>query len=190
MDESNTKFNSVQKIIVKRENASFVSSCVFIDPYTALTAAHSVSNSDSIYFNDNKASFYEVHPGYNKEESNYLNDLAIVRFKKPFQDYAEISPEAVGPIFYRVGVGLRNNRNDRACFLIKLLANKDKFNTFLDYTSVIGDSGGGVFNSKFELIGIHSTKEGNKIYTANLSHYMDWITPYINRSQKDSRLSL
>ena len=186
MSESNTKFSSVEKIIVQRDGINYVSSCVFIDPYTALTASHSVFNSDKITISDNEAAFYRVHPDYKQSESNYLNDIAIIRFKKPHFSFSNISEDLWGPVFYRVGHGLRDNKNERAAFLIKLLETKSKHNCFLDYTSVIGDSGGGVFNSKFELVGIHSTKEDNKIYTVNLAHYMDWITPYISKSQKVS----
>ena len=182
MNETNQYINSVQKIIVKRQSLSFVSSCVFIAPNIALTAAHSVYGQDSVECLGHVASDVIVHKNYNQKVSNYLNDIAIVIFKRQVSHFVKISEDLIGLKFFRVGFGLRNNKNNRAHFVIDLESAREKFNKFFDVSSVVGDSGGGIFNSRQELVGIHSTKEGNEIYTVNLEYYMDWITPYINKS--------
>lgn len=184
MNEANQYIQSVQKIIVKRGDKSFISSCVFITSKVAITAAHSVFGFDSINclgFSTSKAT---IHKAYDPDKSNYLNDLAIIEFNEDVSSFTKISEDLVGPVFHRVGYGLREGENLRTSFIIHLREAKEKYNKFYDITSVIGDSGGGIFNSKNELVGIHSTKEGTETYTANLEYYMDWITPYINRSHQ------
>ncbi len=190
MYEANQYIHSVQKIIVTRGDKSYVSSCVFVAPNIALTAAHSVIEYDSINCLGHIARNATIHPKYDASISNYLNDLAIIEFKSDFDNYVNMSEDLIGPIFHRVGFGFRAGENLRASFMIHLREANDEFNKFYDLSSVIGDSGGGIFNSKKELVGIHSTKEGDETYTINLEFYMNWITPYIDRSPHRQRLTL
>lgn len=166
---------------VKRGSASYISSCVFIAPNIALTAAHSVDKCHEIYCMGVKAKNFIIHPEYNSHLSNYLNDIALVFFDKDMGDYSKISETSIQNIYYRCGHGLRNGENNKIVFKIKLLKSYQKFCLFFDSTSVIGDSGGGVYNMDGDLVGIHSTKESHHIYAARLDYYLDWITPYKNK---------
>jgi hypothetical protein len=184
MNEANQYIQSVQKIITKRGDKSFISSCVFISPSVALTAAHSVEGSDSVSCIGFKAISVTIHPDYDPTKSNFLNDLAIVEFSSDVSSYVSLSEDLVGPVFYRVGFGSREGENLRASFMVHLREACEKYNKFYDLSSAVGDSGGGIFNSNKKLVGIHSTKEGTETYTINLEYFMDWITPYINKSHQ------
>lgn len=184
MIEANQYIHSVQQISVKRGDNSYISSCVFISPRVALTAAHSVYEEESVLCLGHFAKKVIIHKGYDQEKSNFLNDLAIIIFNEDVSDFTKMSEDLIGPLFYRVGFGFRENENKRASFMIHLRESQEKYNKFYDLSSSVGDSGGGIFNSKQELVGIHSTKEGDETYTINLEHYIPWITPYINKSNR------
>ncbi|MCT4641113.1 MAG: S1 family peptidase [Bacteriovoracaceae bacterium] len=179
MKESNE--SPVKKIQVKRKEKLFVSSCVFIEKNIAITAAHSVFGACEVKIGSCCASKIIIHPGYNPKKSNYLNDIAIIVFEQQDFSYASINTVCDDELYIRSGFGSRKNKNEKKDFWIRLKRGYERYIEFFDTSSRMGDSGGGIFNFNGELIAIHSTKEGSRIYTVNLSYYKEWITPYINK---------
>lgn len=184
------EFNSSALIEVKRDDAFFTSSAVVIKRNVILTAAHSVENISEGYihlsnhYNENniKIKFKKVviHSGYNKEESNYKHDIALVILEnnlpeavKPvkFLDHSDISNFQVD----RIGFGGRNGKNLRTWTNPKIMDQRENTLVLKDALSVIGDSGGPIYKDN-KLVGIHSTLEGiDRTYAVYVPNYINWI---------------
>lgn len=175
-----------------RGDEVFTSTCVTINSTTLLTAAHSVANIDFAFvhldsdYDQKKGLRLKViktliHPDYDENISNYENDLAIIKLAHPLPGY--IRTYNIGSIIptelERVGFGARDNKNIRTWTHVKLINRKEKYFELEDWCSVVGDSGGPLFiqrNGIYELIGLHSTKEGDsKTYAVRLGYYKEWI---------------
>jgi secreted trypsin-like serine protease len=175
-----------------RDNELFTSSCVAIDEYTLLTAAHSAIDVDYAFVHLGlgydqkygerlKVSKFFIHPDYDQKKSNYLNDLAIIKLTSPLPFFVKTYSIAKLNSFEveRIGFGGRKGTNNRTWTHSKVLFEEKRFLKLKDENSTIGDSGGPLFNriiGEYQLVGIHSTLEGtDTTYAVNLSHYEDWI---------------
>lgn len=175
-----------------RDDQVFTSTCVAINSTTLLTAAHSALDVDYAFVH--LAKDYDqreglrlkviktfIHPDYNGDVSNYENDLAIIKLSHPLPDFIHTYSisHLIPTELERVGFGARENKNIRTWTNVKLLEKKEKYFELEDWCSVIGDSGGPLFIQRkgvYELIGLHSTKEGDsKTYAVRLGHYKHWI---------------
>lgn len=180
---------------VNRGENSYISSGVIISGQYLLTCAHSVENitGGRVYFepmfDPGSNEFIEIeevciHPDYNKEKSNFTNDIAIVKLKRSLimntniPDICEVS--AMSDHYVRIGHGERDNKNLINAFYPHYATRLTKQHAykFFDNDSVVGDSGGGIFqyvNGRHKLVALHSTKENGFIYSVNLSVFKDWI---------------
>lgn len=184
------EFSSSALIEVNRSGNFFTSSAVVIRRNVILTAAHSVENIDEGYIHlahhynqsNQKIKFKKViiHSEYNKDKSNYKNDIALVILEnnlpesiKPakFLEHNEFSDFNVD----RIGFGGRNGKNLRTWTNPKIVDQKEDTLILKDELSVIGDSGGPIYKDN-KLVGIHSTLEGNdKTYAVYVPNYLGWI---------------
>ena len=57
---------------------------VFVHPFIALTAAHSIDKADEIWVEGRKATHHFIHPAYKPKKSNYLYDIGILIFDKAY----------------------------------------------------------------------------------------------------------
>jgi V8-like Glu-specific endopeptidase len=91
-----SNFNSTLLIEVTRPNGVYTSSGVAINSNTVLTAAHCLEGeilkirvSNDFTYNPKGTFFevasFEVHPDYNKKESNFKSDLAKMKLKNHLQ---------------------------------------------------------------------------------------------------------
>lgn len=189
-------FNSALLLEVRREEGIFTSSAVAIGRNIILTAAHSVDNIlegkiflDS-HYNISSSNFIRIkdviiHEEYSKENSNYLNDIALLVLEENLPSNINIYPIHKGSLLkgnlHRLGFGGRFNQNARnwtSPGYIAVPCDHRYFNTE-DYHSVVGDSGGPLFietKNGLALAGIHSTLEGkNLTYAVRVSSYLSWI---------------
>lgn len=187
------RFSSSLIIETKRGDSTYTSSAVAIGRNMLLTAAHSVDCIDSgdVYLQDSGKSIRFkksiIHPGYNPNKSFYLNDIAIIVLEHnlPNNIYIEELDNDIdfktGEELQRIGFGLRSNQNLKTWTTPKFEGNTNQnLNLILkDFNSVIGDSGGPIYkknNDKLNLVGIHSTLEGeSKTYVVNILSYYSWI---------------
>lgn len=191
------RFNSVFLIEVVRGGIVYTSTAVAIDKRTILTAAHSIDAAESVtlclgheYTVDSErieANYWIINPGYNPSKSFYENDIAVVYLTEDlpvFTHYETISKNQnidENSVLERVGYGGRDGRNIKTWTNPKYLSTGFNLKNFMfkDCLSVIGDSGGPIFettDSGHKLIGIHSTLEDNdRTYIVNLSSHHDWI---------------
>ena len=189
------RFTSCIMLEVKREEKVFNSSAVAIAKNILLTAAHSVdcyTNGIAIIDINGRKQKIKIknciiHPEYNPGNSFFENDIAIVILSKnlPKEVRLERISEKIhlraGEILERVGFGGRDNKNIKTWsnpIYIEASFNRKNF-TLEDDNSVVGDSGGPIFqnkNGELKLLGIHSTLEcKNKTYIVNVSKYINWI---------------
>ncbi len=186
------QFSSSLLIEVNRGGEIYTSSAVLIKRNVLLTAAHSVENIDEgyvhlshCYKNSNtKVKFKKVviHSEYNKELSNFKNDLALIVLEHNLPK--EITPVSMdintaeslerGVGIDRVGFGARSGKNKRTWTNPKLNSVLERHLELVDTKSVVGDSGGPLYLDG-KLVGIHSTKEGEKTFAVNLEFYKNWI---------------
>lgn len=184
------EFSSSALIEVNRSGNFYTSSAVAIKRNVILTAAHSVENIDEGYIhlshhynqNNQKIKFKKViiHADYDKSNSNYKNDIALVILEynlpeilKPvqLQQHAELSNYHVD----RIGFGGRDGKNLRTWTNPKVIEQKEDTLVLKDSLSVIGDSGGPIYKDN-KLVGIHSTLEGvDKTYAVYVPNYLGWI---------------
>jgi V8-like Glu-specific endopeptidase len=185
------QFSASLLIEVMRDKSIFTSSSVAIKRNVLLTAAHSVEDIEEGYVHlsysyqskTQKIKFKKViiHNDYDKHKSNFKNDIALIILEKNLPE--EIRPVSIGdlnfsPTLNRIGFGERNGLNNRTWTnpVFKDLEEDKKTVILNDQLSVIGDSGGPLIDSQNQLIGIHSTLEGNsKTYAVFVPAYKDWI---------------
>jgi len=173
----------------------FTSTCVALDELTLLTAAHSVENIDYAFVHLGidydqklgerlKVSRVILHHDYDKNLSNFENDLAIIKLSTPLPKettFYKIS-NTLETKLERVGFGGRAGKNIRTWTDISLLTQAKKYFMLNDWCSTIGDSGGPVLKrtiNGYDLVGIHSTLEGDHTtYAVKLSFYKNWIESF------------
>lgn len=193
-------FNSSLLIEVTRPSGVFTCTGVAINKNTILTAAHCLEgeilkvriSTDAAY--DKKGSFLEVesfdlHPEYNRENSNYRCDLAKIKIKGELPKGTKFYPiikkdnELNGKIL-RLGFGARGEKNIRTLVTPELreVRKLEKVLELNDTYSYSGDSGGPVFmqnNGQMYLVAIHSTlsfgPEGKHSFNPLLSSHREWI---------------
>lgn len=186
-------------IEVKRKNALFTSSAVLINDSYLISAAHSVENicEGKVFFDDayngKSQNFIEfekifIHPEYNQKNSNFLNDIALIKLssKAHFAKPIELG-DSENKRFLRVGFGLRDENKKTIIIPNNFMKNCDRSFNLTDTNSVIGDSGGPVFDvsSTVKLIGIHSTLQGDDLtYSSYVPFYKNWIWDKISIDQK------
>lgn len=191
-------FSSSALIEVSRNGDLFTSSAVVIKRNVILTAAHSVENIDEGYMHltngyhklNQKIKFKKViiHSEYNKNESNFKNDIALVILENNV-------PESIRPVklsdqgkmsdFHvdRIGFGGRNGKNLRTWTNPQIIRQNEKTLILKDTLSVIGDSGGPIYKDN-KLVGIHSTLEGeDKTYAVYVPNYINWINSQLPMKQ-------
>lgn len=195
-----SNFNSGLLIEVTRRSGVFTASAVAINAHTIITAAHClegeilqirVSNQPSYQIEGEffEVDWYELHPDYDPDSSNYQNDLAKIKLKKPLPVETQFFPiiksvkEFSGKIF-RVGYGARNNQNIRTLITPELrqVHALEKTLELDDVFSFAGDSGGPIFvqqKGQLYLVAIHSTlshgPEGKFSFNPLLSPHREWI---------------
>lgn len=193
-------FNSSLLIEVTRPNGIFTCTGVAINKNTLLTAAHCLEGEilkvrvslDSSY--DMNGNFLEIdsfdlHPEYNREDSNYRSDLAKIKLKTELPKGTKFYPiikkdnELNGKIL-RLGFGARGVSNVRTLVTPQMrnIRKTEKVLELNDTYSYSGDSGGPVFlqyNGQMYLIAIHSTlsfgPEGKHSFNPLLSSHREWI---------------
>ena len=198
LDWSN--FNATLVLEVTRPEGVFTSTAVAISPDTIVTAAHSLDgkvlkvrvSQDAEYTSKGKfiqVESFEIHPDYNPKVSNFQNDIAKIKLKKPLPANTMIYPLIKGPFsvdgnFIRLGYGTREGKNIRTLITPSFRGMKNFQNTLeLDDTfSFSGDSGGPVYlmrNGQMYLVAIHSTysfgPEGKFSYNPMLSTHRNWL---------------
>ncbi len=182
-------FNSSLLIEVFRDKNVFTSSAVLIRRNVILTAAHSVFGIDKGYVHlgheysqDNiRIAFKKViiHKGYNKENSNFKDDIALIILDKNVPRSIKPAPVAaamnlIGANVDRLGFGSRSGKNKRTWTNPNILNIQDNYLELNDKKSVVGDSGGPLYYQN-KLVGIHSTKEGKKAFAVYIPPYKQWI---------------
>jgi V8-like Glu-specific endopeptidase len=196
-----SNFNSTLLIEVTRPNGVYTSSGVAINSNTVLTAAHCLEGeilkirvSNDFTYNPKGTFFevasFEVHPDYNKKESNFKSDLAKIKLKNHLPVETNFFPiikkekDLIGKIM-RLGFGSRNDKNSRTLITpeLKEVRSLEKVLELNDTFSFSGDSGGPIFiqnQGQMYLVAIHSTlsygPEGKYSYNPLLSPHRDWIS--------------
>lgn len=162
------------------KNIPYNASCVIIDPYHILTAAHVVKNSISQYVVYNNESYncvkFIIHPDFDGQKVGY-NDIAILKLSKPieidfypdlydgsdeFQKVCSISGFGLNGTLSR-GYDVKKSDGKRRAGSnviaeidkdLLICSTKDQ-STELEFLICPGDSGGGLFIDK-KLAGINS----------------------------------
>ena len=179
-----------------------ICSGVILNPHLVLTTAHCAEGATSmtVVFDVEKGAQavkkekvlpaqMKVHPGYEPKKSLYKNDLVLLFLKNPaplelkmIRKIPEKNSLVSGDRLIRIGVGMRNGKNLRnvtnPIYVGKpaqgVLETSDIFSYF-------GDSGGPLYNFKYELIAIHSTlddfdgKKTPHAFSVYLPDYQEWI---------------
>jgi V8-like Glu-specific endopeptidase len=194
-------FNSSLLIEVTRPVGVFTCTGVAINKDTVLTAAHCLEGEilkiriSNEFSYDKNGKFFEVdsfdlHPDYNRVESNYISDLAKIKLKDELPPGIQFFPiikndgQLNGKIL-RLGFGARGNKNVRTLVTpeVRKIRSLEKVLELNDTYSYSGDSGGPVFmqsNGQMYLIAIHSTlsfgPEGKHSFNPLISSHREWIT--------------
>jgi V8-like Glu-specific endopeptidase len=186
-------FNSSLLIEVFRNKSVFTSSAVLIRRNVILTAAHSVFGIDKGYVHlgheyskeNIRIAFKKViiHKGYNKQDSNFKNDIALIILENNLPRSIKPVPLATamnlsGANVDRLGFGARSGKNKRTWTNPNILDVKDNYLELNDKKSVVGDSGGPLYYQN-KLVGIHSTKEGQKAFAVYVPQYIKWIEDHL-----------
>lgn len=195
-----SNFSSTLLIEVTRPNGVFTSSGVAINQDTILTAAHCLEGEvlkvrvfTQAAYNPKARSFkvkyFELHPQYDKNVSNYRFDIAKIKLAQALPDDIAFFPilkkefDIQGKIL-RLGFGARAKKNVRTLITpeFKSVRRDEKVLELKDTYSYSGDSGGPVFlqrQGQMYLVAIHSTfsfgPEGKYSFNPLLSGHRDWI---------------
>jgi hypothetical protein len=193
-------FNSSLLIEVTRPEGVFTSTGVAIGPQTVLTTAHSLEGEilkvrvsfEESYNPEGKfieVISFEIHPDYDRSQSNYRNDIAKISLKEKLRRETKFYPlmkrdhDFYGKIL-RLGFGARGNKNIRTLISpeFRQVRKFEKVLELNDTFSYSGDSGGPVFlqqNGQMYLLAIHSTisfgPEGKYSLNPLLSPHREWI---------------
>lgn len=194
-------FNSSVLIEITRTTGIFTCSGVAINSNTVLTAAHCLEGNDIIQVKitnqmsyDKNGQFfeiisYEIHPDYNRSDSNYKFDIAKIKLKENLPQNIRYFPIIKRDInlngrILRLGYGVRNAQNIRTLVSpeMRQIRAIEKVIELNDIYSFSGDSGGPVFvqqNGQMYLIAIHSTlsfgPDGKYSFNPLLSSHREWI---------------
>lgn len=193
-------FNSSLLIEVTRPNGVFTSTAVAINKNTLLTAAHCLEGEilkvrvsiDSVYNKNGnfiEVESFDLHPDYNRAQSNYRSDLAKIKLKAELPKGTKFFPiikknQNLEGKLLRLGFGARGLDNVRTLVtpLMKEVRATEEVLELNDTYSYSGDSGGPVFlqnNGQLYLIAIHSTlsfgPEGKHSFNPLLSSHREWI---------------
>lgn len=193
-------FNSGLVIEVTRPEGKYTCSGVAIKDDMVLTAAHCLEGKilnirvfNSASYNPSEefwvAEHFELHPEYNKSNSNFKADLARIKLATKLPESTMIYPilknesNFKGKIL-RVGFGARSHSNVRTLVtpVFKSIKTDDKVLELDDMYSYSGDSGGPIFiqrDGQMYLVAIHSTlsygPEGKFSYNPLVSSQKEWI---------------
>lgn len=200
MDLNWDNFNSSLVIEVTRPSGVYTCSGVAVNKNTVLTAAHClegevlkvrVSNASSY---DPQSTFwsgvsYEIHPDYNRSESNFKADIAKIKLDKELPASTTIFPiikknQNINGKILRLGFGARSEKNIRTLITPELrgICPHQETLELNDMYSYSGDSGGPVYvqsGGQVYLIAIHSTlsygPEGKYSFNPLLASHREWI---------------
>jgi V8-like Glu-specific endopeptidase len=193
-------FNSSLLIEVTRPNGVFTCTGVAISKNTVLTAAHCLEgeilkirisneaayNKDGFFF---EVETFDLHPEYDRKNSNYKSDLAKIKLKDELPKGTKIYPiikkdHELGGNIIRLGFGARGLNNVRTLVTpeVRQIRSLEKVLELNDMYSYSGDSGGPVFmqhNGQLYLVAIHSTlsfgPEGKHSFNPLLSSHREWL---------------
>jgi V8-like Glu-specific endopeptidase len=195
-----SNFNSTLLIEVTRPEGTFTCTGVAIKNDVVLTAAHCLEGSilkirvfNQPTYNPNAKAWtvqnFEIHPDYNKENSNFKSDIARIKLNEELPADTVIYPilkkknDLHGKIL-RLGYGARSQSNIRTLITpeFKSLRNQESVLELNDMYSFSGDSGGPIFiqrDGQMYLVAIHSTlshgPEGKFSFNPLLSTQREWI---------------
>jgi V8-like Glu-specific endopeptidase len=177
-------FNSTFSLSVTKAGGQvFVCSSVAIGPTTLLTAAHCLDDAQNISVSDHQfereAMNWDVHPEYDKEESNYHADIGIITLFSPLPSYLNYPPTGrpkEDSSLVRIGFGGREGNNLRTYISgINVLDKRENTLILKDKLGVPGDSGGPLFqyiHGVLTLVAVHSTVEGEKSYAPIINAFV------------------
>ncbi len=193
-------FNSSVLIEVTRPGGVYTCTGVAINKNTILTAAHCLEgeilkvrvSTEACY--DREGEFlevdtFELHPEYNRRDSNYRSDLAKITLRNSLPMGTNFYPiikkdQNLSGKILRLGFGARGDKNVRTLVLpeMRKIRAMEKILELNDTYSYSGDSGGPVFmqfEGQMYLVAIHSTlsfgPEGKHSYNPLLSSHREWI---------------
>jgi len=195
-----SNFNSTLLIEVTRPEGTFTSSGVAIKNDVVLTAAHCLEGTilkirvfNQPTYNPNAKAWtvqnFEIHPEYNKNNSNFKSDIARIKLNEELPADTVIYPiiknknDLKGKIL-RLGYGARSKSNIRTLITpeFKSLRNQESVLELNDIYSFSGDSGGPIYiqrDGQMYLVAIHSTlsfgPEGKYSLNPLLSTQREWI---------------
>lgn len=172
--------------VTKEGGATFACSSVAINPKTLITAAHCLEGAQEIKVSEGslgglkrQAISWNIHPDYDKGESNYYADLGVITLNLPLPytvNFPVLSKPLMGYNLIRIGFGARKGKNNRTYISgIQCLEEKERTLILKDKLGVPGDSGGPVYqfqNGRLTLVAIHSTVEGQKSFAPIVLNFL------------------
>lgn len=172
-----TPYNGSFLLEVQREGDLRANcSSVAISEVMILTAAHCLEGVHKVSVKVNgvfkEAKSWQIHPRYDKHESNYNFDVGVIHLRESLPSDIHI-PKIGRPspniLLERIGFGERKGMNLRTHISgIRFLEREDWSICLKDKFGVPGDSGGPIYQwqmGELVLIGIHSTVLGEKSFS-------------------------